>query len=583
MRSSGSAAGGWRAVSLSAGLAFGRFDIGQTVVIDGDCVKIPPSGDANCMTYRLFIPVPKYWAAGLLVLGSGVLVLAGGLAQAAEREPGVGAAPIVRPRVFSWQTAGPEVSTEFTSTPEAIRTLPPGAALTRRTGIIDPWGDGLNLQKPSPKVAARPAAPAAVDAPTAKLARQNPTGQSQPTTTPKVAQQHPTIRPQPVPLPVAKAAAPLTAGSQVAAPSQRGMAPRMAAAPPAAIQPRYSAAPTGRRPDAGMAQTGISRTPPTQPRLQPYAPAIARRFEAEPAPASRTGVVSALPPIDDAVARMAKQHIDRGVDLADRRAFFSARDEFIQALRLIAEARDAETQSSSHSQSLAAALRALDEADEFLPTGSSLEADVDVRAIASSHRTPVLKIMPVRGISAVAARQRYYTYAQEEFARAAARQPLASRALHSLGKLHTQAADQRTAMFAAAEPKAMACHQAALLADPQNPMAANELGVLLARYGRLEEARGWLERSIAIEPRATTWHNLAVVHQRLGQTEFADRARRNSVAARQNPAAEPDANVQVQWVKPEQFAAAGPGRAVAPHRSGFKPASEARRRETQVR
>ena len=40
---------------------------------------------------------------------------------------------------------------------------------------------------------------------------------------------------------------------------------------------------------------------------------------------------------------------------------------------------------------LAAGLRALDEAEDFIPDGIQLEADLDVEIVASSHRTPVLQ------------------------------------------------------------------------------------------------------------------------------------------------------------------------------------------------
>ena len=64
------------------------------------------------------------------------------------------------------------------------------------------------------------------------------------------------------------------------------------------------------------------------------------------------------------------------------------------------------------------------------------------------------------------------------------------------------------------------------LADPNNARAANELGVLLARDGRFEEARDWLRHSARLKSQPETWHNLAVVYGRLGQTEKSKQAER---------------------------------------------------------
>ena len=104
-------------------------------------------------------------------------------------------------------------------------------------------------------------------------------------------------------------------------------------------------------------------------------------------------------------------------------------------------------------------------------------------------------------------------------------------------------------------PEAVALHQAALVVDPQNSQAANELGVLLASCGQLEEARRALLHSVSVHPESAAWHNLSVVHQRMGQPELARRASQQSeTVARQG--GNPTSSVPVQsvhWVDPQTF------------------------------
>src|SRR5262249_12101401 len=65
--------------------------------------------------------------------------------------------------------------------------------------------------------------------------------------------------------------------------------------------------------------------------------------------------------------------VQRGYDLAQRGAFFAARTEFVQVLRRVAQAKDAASGTEEHARALAAGLRALDEANDFIPQGAQVE------------------------------------------------------------------------------------------------------------------------------------------------------------------------------------------------------------------
>jgi tetratricopeptide (TPR) repeat protein len=73
--------------------------------------------------------------------------------------------------------------------------------------------------------------------------------------------------------------------------------------------------------------------------------------------------------------------------------------------------------------------------------------------------------------------------------------------------------------------------QERLKGDPENPELHNRLGILLARAGRLEEARGHLEEAMRLSPEDVAVHiNLAGVYHSEGEPEQAERYYRQAVA-----------------------------------------------------
>ena len=179
--------------------------------------------------------------------------------------------------------------------------------------------------------------------------------------------------------------------------------------------------------------------------------------------------------------------------------------------------------------------------------------------IVAAHATPVLK-SDVKNVTAMTALNRYFTFAQGQFAAAEGREVAGSMALHALGKLHTTLARKKISLAAAAEPKAMVYYQAALLVYPKNFLSANDLGVLLAQCEDYSDARTMLEYSLALCPQSATCHNLALVYGQLGQVALADRAGRSAATLEQAEAARRKmafgtANNSVWWVDPQTFAA----------------------------
>lgn len=250
--------------------------------------------------------------------------------------------------------------------------------------------------------------------------------------------------------------------------------------------------------------------------------------------------------------------VDHGLILAQRGAYYSARAEFIQALRLATQTMDTAEKTHRHSDALADAIAALDEAGEFIPAGAQLEANVDLNLVVDAHRTPVLKGKDLQYQTALTAAQAYFVYAQDRLNVACSGMPETARALVGLGRiqqyLNNTTGDNRTLVG----PRSIALFQTALAVDGSNYEAANELGVLLARYGQLEDAKAALLQGVKASPRPEIWQNLASVHQSLGEVEMARRATIEAEAAQQfaNMNAGLDA---VRWVSPEQMAQHGRG------------------------
>jgi tetratricopeptide (TPR) repeat protein len=314
-----------------------------------------------------------------------------------------------------------------------------------------------------------------------------------------------------------------------------------------------------------------SWTAPSVPERMPaHAELLTPSSETESTTAARRGAPAVRSEQLESIARQADANIRHGFELAGRGAYYAARSEFIAALRLLAQGLDTDRQTTIHGKSLAAGLTAMKEADDFLPRGSMLEANLDIPALVASHITPVLKKADNAQTTSLAALKSYLTYAQQQFAIAADGEMSGSMALRGLGRLHEELAKNQNSDVQAAAPKAVALYQAALLVAPTNFMAANDLGVMLARAGNLDDARMILEHGAATARESTILNNLALVYQRLGRSDLATQTRQQSLVAQQAEQARRQnsgvaaSNASVQWIAPDAFARTSPNLASPP-------------------
>ena len=278
-------------------------------------------------------------------------------------------------------------------------------------------------------------------------------------------------------------------------------------------------------------------------------------------PAAATGVLTGA-----RLNELATKKIRQGYAMANRGALYSARQEFIEVLRMISRAKDAKHGSARRTLALAAGLRALEEAEDFVPAGTQLEAELDLRVICASHRTPIGRQMQLANVLPQQMMDRYFRYAQLKLAGSVAGEPTGSMALHALGKLAIQLGQVKPEKHRLAQRRAIAFQQAALLAHNQNYLAAHELGVLLAESGHFAEAEHLLQQVAAREPNAIVYQNLARVQQKLGHARQAAATRSQARLLAQRGATGARG---IEWVPPGTFSRAGPRSPIGVQNAGL--------------
>lgn len=219
-------------------------------------------------------------------------------------------------------------------------------------------------------------------------------------------------------------------------------------------------------------------------------------------------------------------HVERRLgyafDLAQRGAPYTAETEFRAVLGLCALELDSREGGTARREALRDGLVALQEADQFGGDQVDWRDAADIRPLALGHVTPVLAgaQQPVDSIQAV---QAYYLYAEKKLTAACQGLPGASLAFYGLGRTIVLPGTR----IPHANGKAALYQRISLAIAPQNLLAANELGVLLAQHGQLADAERIFQQCVATDATPETWRNLAVVYARQGN----ETASRSAMAA----------------------------------------------------
>jgi hypothetical protein len=258
-----------------------------------------------------------------------------------------------------------------------------------------------------------------------------------------------------------------------------------------------------------------------------------------------TGVLT-----DARLEQECRDKIGASFALAQRGASFAARQELIEVLRKISQAKDTREGSRTRSASLAAGLRALEEAEDFAPRGTQLEAELALEIVCASHRTPLTRELDLATMLPSQMMERYNRYAQIKLAVAVAGEPAGSMALYTLGKLNSQLKATDPEQHPLATRRAVAFQQAALLAHNDNYLAAHELGLLLAETGHFPEAKHLLAQVAIQQPNVMVYRNLARIEEAMGDHARAQLCRAEGERLAQLGRG-PQGNIA--WVSKQEF------------------------------
>ena len=282
--------------------------------------------------------------------------------------------------------------------------------------------------------------------------------------------------------------------------------------------------------------------------------------------------------IPEPVQVNAAHHIEYGKTLARRGALYSAQREFYRALRDIAQAIDQQTDGNTHSRLLEQSVRAMSEANDFFSFRDDPSGTTDVHQISSLHSTRIVTQVEASRMTPPQAMQAYYSFAKDRMIRAAGGSVVAAEAHYCLGKLYTMRAKTDSDGTGLDFAKAMVHHGAAFATDSSHYRSANELGVLLAKSGHMENAKNVFKKSLRLRQMPETWGNLASVHQSLGEERLASLAALELQRMLKGPPIEQVDGGSIRWVDPQEFGGPMPNETTIPN---GPVASSAKKTETE--
>lgn len=249
------------------------------------------------------------------------------------------------------------------------------------------------------------------------------------------------------------------------------------------------------------------------------------------------------------------QQTGYGQTLARRGATHAARDEFVAALRLVAESLDQQNGTRNFTDLLYRAFTAVDEADDFVNQTSETYG-LKITEICRGHRTNILDIESTRTMTPQRAMQAYYSYAERCLLDACGKQAVAAAPFYSLGKSFAVGPESDSSGAGLNLPKSMIMFRLAIAVNPSDFQSRNELAVLLARNGRWDQAKGHLVRSLQVKQTPAAWHNLATVHQNLNEPRLAQAAFSQYDVAK-SKVDNGNTDYGVRWVNAEQMEVQG--------------------------
>jgi len=205
--------------------------------------------------------------------------------------------------------------------------------------------------------------------------------------------------------------------------------------------------------------------------IQPYQQQVDVSEYASAQPVQITSQVQL--PLSDADALKAVHHIEYGKTLSRRGAAFTARQEFLAAMQVIATSNDRASGDNQYSQALKMAMLTMREAEDFSVSNPEQQIHMDVASVVEAHRSQVLSPAQAAHLSPVQAMNRYFAHAQNQLDMAGGRNVVSAEVFYCMGKLHTFLNRNQKVLGPYETAQSVVYHQAALLSDNQHHRSAN--------------------------------------------------------------------------------------------------------------
>jgi tetratricopeptide (TPR) repeat protein len=296
-----------------------------------------------------------------------------------------------------------------------------------------------------------------------------------------------------------------------------------------------------------------------------YRKRFAGRVSTELLRDSRAPLAAPPPPVENPagwknIEEELRLRLTRCDEFLRRNAVLSARDEALAGLRLLIRNVDLRTGTSTGEPSLDRALRAFEEESDFHESIRNPAHGASTKAIVARHTTPILKQVDLETVSPELAAQHYRNFARFELYQATQNHPWAADLLYAFGKTIERRSATQGDDAGQWRNQAVVCYEVALTIAPNHPGSANQLGHVLLKLDRVDEAYAALYQSIQSRPSPEAWQSIAEIYRRRGYAAQADEAVRQATAIRSSTSNVPE----VISLDPQTFIGISPNHFVGP-------------------
>lgn len=231
------------------------------------------------------------------------------------------------------------------------------------------------------------------------------------------------------------------------------------------------------------------------------------------------------PPGWIAVEKSIREKLESCDTMLRRGAVFSARQTCWKGLEELCQVLDLHDPTGKRVDSLRRALVAMREEEDFYRFSDIQLAKPDTLSnLCFAHETPVIRnLLSQHGeshsnINPLIAAQHYRSYARDQLVQACDHHPWGADLLYALGKAFEKQAWEDRSRSALVHQHAELVYQAALETNPNQTLAATQLGYVLLQLDRPQEAKTVLVRSLQTKPSQAGLQNLAEAYRRLNDT-----------------------------------------------------------------